>query len=215
MVKERHVCTCTSVCDPMCMSAPLHRKCNGQRRTESAHCWALICSPISSLAHSGTMMGRTVSPMWPCPSPTPLRPPLTSSPRDDPPSVCRSPDQQPRQYTFHHSGPQCLFHKLSQALGLKGGISTGFGLCKHTHSYGWKQSAPVPLNPPLTALHPLGASISGAAEDQECTGAARATCDVYVAPAPPSYKLDTICRNNLSGNTGWWDHSHATSIPSS
>lgn len=136
MVKERHVCTCASVCDPTCMPAPLHRDWYGQRRRESAHCRALIWSPISSLAHSGTMMGRTVCPVCPCSSPTPLRPPLTSSPSDDPPSVCRSPDQQPRQYAFHHSGPQCLFHKLSQALGLKGCITAGFGLCKHTNSCG-------------------------------------------------------------------------------
>lgn len=126
------------------MPAPLHRDWCGQRRTESAHCPALIWSPIGSLAHWGTMMGRTVCPVCPCPSPTPLRPPLTSLPSGDPPSVCGSPDQQPRQYAFHHSGPQCLFHKLSQALGLKGGIGAGFGLCKHTNSRGWKQSAPAP-----------------------------------------------------------------------
>lgn len=131
MVKARRTCTCANACDPTRMPAPLHRDWYGQRRTDSAHCWALIWSPISSLAHSGTMMGRPACPVCPCPSPTPLRPPLTSSPRDDPPSVCRSPDQQPRQYTFHHTGPQCLFHKLSQALGLKGCMSTALA-CVNT-----------------------------------------------------------------------------------
>lgn len=44
---------------------------------------------------------------------------------------CRG-DQHPRQSAFHYSGPQCSFHKLSQAVGLKESRVLGFGLCKHT-----------------------------------------------------------------------------------
>lgn len=92
--------------------------------------------------------GQTAVPMCPCPSPTPLSPPLTPSARIDPLSVRCSQDQQPRQYPFHHSGPQCPFHKLSQALGLKGCIAMGFGLYKHTNACGWQVGAQIAMPPP-------------------------------------------------------------------
>lgn len=102
--------------------------------------------------------GQTAVPMCPCPSPTPLSPPLTPSARIDPLSVRCSQDQQPRQYPFHHSGPQCPFHKLSQALGLKGCITMGFGLCKHTNACGWQVGAQIAMPPPtppiFSSLHP-------------------------------------------------------------
>ena len=91
--------------------------------------------------------GHTAVPMCPRPSPTPL----TSPPRFDPPlSVRCGQDQQARQCPFHHSGPQCSFHKLSQAPGLKGRIALGFGLCKHTDACGWQVGAQntMPLHPP-------------------------------------------------------------------
>lgn len=95
--------------------------------------------------------GHTAVPMCPRPSPTPL----TSSPRFDPPlSVRCGQDQQARQCPFHHSGPQCSFHKLSQAPGLKGRIALGFGLCKHTDACGWQVGAqntvPSTHHPPPT-----------------------------------------------------------------
>lgn len=99
--------------------------------------------------------GQTAVPACPCPSPTPPHPPLTSSARTDPLSVRCSQDQQPRQYPFHHSGPQCLFHKLSQALGLKGCIATGFGLCKHANARGWQVGAQCASPPPPAPKRPL------------------------------------------------------------
>lgn len=55
--------------DPTCMPAPPHRDWYGQRRTESAHGWALIWSPIGSRAHSRTMMGQNTVPRVPLPFP--------------------------------------------------------------------------------------------------------------------------------------------------
>lgn len=181
--KQGRIHTCTSVCDSICMPACLHIYWYGQRQTESDHCWSLIRPPISSLAHRDND-GQTAVPMCPCPSPTPLSPPLTSSARIDPLSVRCSQDQQPRQYPFHHSGPQCPFHKLSQALGLKGCIAMGFGLCKHTNACGWQVGPQIamPCLPPIfSSLHPslkpvllvhplthtVSTSISGGAKEQE------------------------------------------------
>lgn len=64
----------------------------------------------------------------PHPYPTPL---IFSGTTDPPLSVQCSEDQQPRQWRFHHSGPQCSFHKHSQALGLKGRTCMGL-VCVNT-----------------------------------------------------------------------------------
>lgn len=145
-----HVCMC--VCDPMpaCIFICMDRA--RQNRTTADH-----LSGIQSvhLLSRGQWWAYRCAPTQ---SPTPLSPPLTSSLRIDPPSSVRcSQDQQPRQCPFHHSGPQCSFHKLSQALGLKGRIAMGFGLCKHTDSCRWQVGAqntmtPSPLLP--SSLHP-------------------------------------------------------------
>lgn len=104
----------------------------GQRQTESDHRWPLIGLPISSL---GDNDGHTAVPMYPALAQRPsshLWPLLSGT--DPPLSVQCSQDQHPRQCPFHHSGPQCSFHKLSQALGLNEYTAMGFGLCKHTRS---------------------------------------------------------------------------------
>lgn len=150
---QTHLRECVCVILYACMPACLHIYWYGQRQTESDHLWALIWPPISSLARSGTMMGRPLCPCAPALPRHPRRLPLTSSPRTDPLSVRCTQDQQPRQCPFHHSGPQCLFHKLSQALGLKRCIAVGFRLYKHTNSRGWQVEAQNPM--PLPSPHPI------------------------------------------------------------
>lgn len=132
-------------------------------RTEPDRIGPLLISYLASnqlTCSLGDNDGHTAVPMCPRPSPAPLSPPLTSSPRTDPPlSVRCSQDQQPRQCPFHHSGSQCSFHKLSQALGLKGRIAMGFGLCKHTDACGWQVGAQNTMTPApaflLSSLHPF------------------------------------------------------------
>lgn len=115
----------------------------------------LTCSVVDNDGHTAVPM---------CPA-LPQRPPAHPWPllrgTDPPLSVRCSQDQQPRQCPFHHSGPQCSFHKLSQALGLKERTAMGFGLCKHTDACGWQVGAqntmftpPRQHTPLLSSLHP-------------------------------------------------------------
>lgn len=137
-----YVCVIPHACLPCCIFVGMDR--GRQSRTtadllsglQSAH----LLTPGQWWAYRCAHMPR--------PSPTPLGPPLTPSPRIDPPlSVRCSQDQRPRQCPFHHSGPQCFSHKLSQALGLKERIAMGFGLCQHTDACGWRVGAQTTMTP--------------------------------------------------------------------
>lgn len=85
--EQGHIHTCICVRDPICMPACLHIYWYGQSQTESDHCWSLIRPPISSLAHSGTMMGI---PLCPCAPPFPNAPQPTPDlfSEDWSPSLC-------------------------------------------------------------------------------------------------------------------------------
>lgn len=113
----------------------------------------LVCS-------FGDNDGHTVVPMCPALPQRPLAHPWPLLRETDPPlSVQCSQDQQPRQCPFHHSGPQCSFYKLSQALGLKERTAMGFGLCKHTDACGWQVGAQKSMSPasplsPYPSLNP-------------------------------------------------------------
>ncbi len=135
-----HICICVCVLPYACLPACIFI---GMDRARQNQTTADLLSGLQSphLLTRGQWWAYRCAHV-PRPSPTPLSPPLTSSPRIDPPlSVRCGEDQQPRQCPFHHSGPQCSFHKLSQALGLKGRIAMGFGLCKHTDACGWQVGA--------------------------------------------------------------------------
>lgn len=185
-VKERHARTCATPHACLLPRIVIGTDRGGQNRFTAE----LLSGHQSAhvLTHE-QWWGRTLCPVCPCPSPTPLRPPLTSSLKADPPSVCCGPDQQPRQYNFHHSGPQCLFHKLSQALGLKGCIGTGFGLWKHTNSGGWQ----VGVENSLLLCHQAIPDSFASTGYQWCTSLDR--CSQATAPwAPPSHNHYTTVK---------------------
>lgn len=114
----------------------------------------LTCSVVDNDGHTAVPMCPAL-PQRPSAHPWPL---LRGT--DPPLSVRCSQDQQPRQCPFHHSGPQCSFHKLSQALGLKERTAMGFGLCKHTDACGWQVGAqttmftPIPIPTPTPLFAP-------------------------------------------------------------